>query len=64
MGCDAPAQDIGDGGVLGGALVRGYVNARRWMAVCTFLHIKGETSVLSVQNKDGEIFVERLTEKI
>ena len=61
---NAPAQDIGDGGVLGGALVRGYVNARRRMAVYTFFHIKGETAVLSVQNKDGEIFVERLTEKI
>jgi len=34
------------------------------MVVCTFLHTKGEMSVLSVQNKDGEIFVERLTEKI
>ena len=45
-------------------VVRGYVNARRQMAVCTFLHTKGEMSVLSVQNKDGEIFVERLTEKI
>ena len=45
-------------------LVREYVNARRRMAVCTFLHTKGEMSVLSVQNKDGEIFVERLTEKI
>ena len=34
------------------------------MVVCTFLHTKGEMSVLSVQNKDGEIFVELLTEKI
>ena len=53
MGCDAPAQDIGDGGVLGGALVRGYVNARQQMVVCTFLHTKGETAVLSVQNNNG-----------
>lgn len=53
MGCDAPAQDIGDGGVLGGALVRGYVNARQRMVVCTFLHTKGETAVLSVQNNNG-----------
>jgi hypothetical protein len=50
---DAPAQDIGDGGVLGGALVRGYVNARRRMVVCTFLHTKGEMAVLSVQNNNG-----------
>ena len=44
--------------------MRGYVNARRRMVVCTFLHTKGETAVLSVQNNNGEIFVERLTEEI